>query len=145
MATSRPEQLGSALRATVAAIQEIVATLHTGVLASDLTALPAKNVYWTPSFQQGRAPESALSVPYSALLLSLLLGNATADRHAHPIVKLSLLICELKELGALTDKDEQDIFDGTDSFTQGLLQEVLLRTREAHYEVEATTLLEQTA
>jgi hypothetical protein len=140
---SNPIALGVALRSTVEAIKEIVDALHTGRMPSDLTANPTKQVYWSPSFQSGRAPESPTSVPYNALLLSKMLGNNRGS-HAHPIVVLSLLICELNSLGALTEKDMADIFEGVDSFTQGLLQEVLTRTREAHYEVEATQLLEQT-
>ena len=134
---TRPEKLGTALRATISAVRSIVTALHTGELHSDLTSKGAKHAYWTPSFQQGRAPESSDSTPYSALLISLMLGNASPSRKAHPTVKLALLILELHEVGALTNKDLEDIYAGNDGFTMELLQTVLLKTRDAHFSIEA--------
>lgn len=131
--TSKPVQLGIALRATVTAIRSIVTALHNGELPSMITSQLSKNVYWTPSFQQGRAPELPESKPYSALLISLLLGNATATYRAHDIVKLALLILELNEMGDLTEQDLEDIFNGSDGFTMRLLQTVLIKTKDAHY------------
>ena len=49
---------------------------------------------------------------------------------------------ELQELGDLTEKDAEDIFTGSDGFTQSLLQEILTRTKEVHYEQQATEILE---
>jgi hypothetical protein len=143
---SDPISLGSALRATCIAIQELVNAWHTGALPSMATSRSSHNARWTPSYIQGRAPQSPDSKPYSALLISLMLGNATSSRHAHPIVKLALLILELREVGAMDDQDMEDVFAGEDGFTRTLLEKVLDKTRNIHFEqsaaLEATSILE---
>ena len=134
---SRAERLGIALRYTVEAIRELIDALHTGRVPSVLTATRAQHVYWSPSFIAGAEPTSPDSKPFSALLLSIMLGNATADRKTNRIVKLALLLLELHELGAVTDKDMNDIFEGADNFTQELLQTILTKTHTAYVEQTA--------
>jgi hypothetical protein len=132
-----PQTLGTALRATCTAVRELVDALHTGEIPSTATSRGSRNVYHTPSFQQGRAPESSDSKQYSALLISLMLGNQTADRRAHPIVHIALIILELREVGAMDDEDLESIFNGTDGFTRTLLEKVLDKTHTVYVEQKA--------
>lgn len=134
---SDPKSLGTALRATCEAIKDLVDALHTGRIPSALVASRSANIYYTTSFVKGRAPESPDSKPYSALLLSMMLGNTTTDSRAHPIVKLALLILELREVGAMDDEDLETVFNGTDGFTRTLLEKVLSKTRTVYEEQEA--------
>ena len=132
-----PQTLGTALRNTCTALRELVNDLHTGEIPSALTASRSHSVYYTPSFVQGAAPESDDAKPYSALLISMMLGNQTKDRRAHPIVLLALLILELREVGAMDNQDLEDIFNGVDGFTRTLLEKVLNRTRTVYVEQAA--------
>ena len=128
-------QLGTVLRATCSAIRKLVAELHSGNILSALSAdraLRSRSVCWTPSFVPG-APTSEDSKPYNTLLLSKMFGN-DRDNRAHPIVRLALTILELQEVGAMDQKDAEDIFEGTDNLTRALLEKILRRTHAVYTE-----------
>jgi hypothetical protein len=69
------------------------------------------------------------------------LGNATPFHHAHPIVRLALLLLELQELGGITEEEVENIYNGTDQFTRTTLQLVL---KDA-LEIQTTELAENEA
>ena len=139
------QTFGTSIRATIVAIRALVSSMHEGRVDGfpAPTCIARSKQYWTPSFEQGRRPESEQSACYNALHLSVLLGNASPSRRPHDIIKIALLLLELHELSEINDQDLEDIYEGTDGFTMKTLDKVLRGTRNDHYLVEAEELLSQ--
>jgi hypothetical protein len=140
MASPATARLGNGLRASVEAVRSLVAALHAGQLPSNYVVFSsARATYWSPSFIQGRMPEVGAK-PFTALSLSLMLGNATRSYRSHDIVRSALLLLELEELGEVDAEDLEFFFSST-NLTQRMLLKVFTKTRTAHYADEAAQQL----
>jgi hypothetical protein len=98
------------LAATLLAVQQVVSAWHTRKTPPPALPLrtPICHIRFTPSFRADKGPSTENAVPYTARAVSEFLGNTLATarghyakRNAHPVVRLALLMLELKEKGII--------------------------------------------